>query len=269
MSTYCSHNVGAVATAAIVLFLGFAASARAASIYSGGHGDMGVEYDEAEPNAFFVHVHLDSGAIVDGLPLPSSEEFLPGDVIVQVPASSNIGRTAGVLSGSFEPYDFTGASFDFLGAGVGEDLWVLMFDSADTSFYNQPFLGLGAEEGFVPSDWNGSIQYRLTGFSGPGSFSVLSGAFSRRWDTADASFANDAINVGPGGHSHFYWAFTEPGTYEVEVTVAGTHKVHGLVTGTDTFTFQVVPEPSSIALLTMGSIGLVGIVVRQRRRTRA
>ncbi|MGD9647332.1 MAG: choice-of-anchor M domain-containing protein [Pirellulales bacterium] len=239
----------------------------AASVYTGGHGDMGVEYDaDEDPNGFFVHLHVAAGAIVDGASLGDSEEFLPSDAIIQVPNSSNIGRTAGVLGGSFEAYDFTGAGFDFLGTAVGKPLWVLMFDSADASYYGQPFFGMGAEEGFVAADWSGSIQFALTGFSGPGDFAAMSGAFSRRWDTQDASFANDLINIGPGGHSHFYLAFTAPGTYEVELTVTGTHKVHGAVTGSDTFTFEVVPEASSLAMVAFGSVGLAAATWRRRRR---
>jgi len=257
--------VGTAALAAAVLFLNGGLLAQAASVYSSGHGDIGVEFEDDEPNEFHVHAHVGAGAIVDGFPLLDEEEFHPEDVIIQVPTSSNIGRTAGVLGGSFEAYDFTGAGFNFLGTGVGADLWVLMFDSADASFYGQPFMGLAAEEGIVPGNWSGSIQFAMTGFSGPGNFSVLSGAFSRRWDTADTSFANDVINVGPGGHSHFYWAFTEPGLYEVEITVSGTHNTHGFVTGTDTFTFQVVPEPSTIAMGALGAVGLVGFARRRRR----
>lgn len=269
MNTSLRQLIGTAALAALVLCLNGGLRAQAASVYSGGHGDLGVEYEDAEPNDFHVHAHIGAGAIVDGVPMVDEEEFHGDDIIIQVPNSANIGRTAGVLGGSFEAFDFTGAGFNFLGTGVGQNLWVLMFDSADASFYGQPFMGLAAEEGFVPSEWSGSIQFAMTGFSGPGNFSVLSGAFSRRWDTADASFANDVINVGPGGHSHFYWAFTEPGLYEVEVTVSGTHNTNGFVTGTDTFTFQVVPEPSSIAMLAMGAVGLIGFGARFRRRANA
>ena len=242
------------------------ASALAASVYTGGHGDLGVEYDaDEEPNGFHVHAHIGAGGMVNGAPLDDEAEFEPADLIIQVPNTSNIGRTAGVLGGSFEAYDFTGAGSNFLGTDVGDDLWVLMFDSADAAFYGQPFLGMAAEEGFTPSDWSGSIQFAMTGFSGPGNFSAMSGAFSRRWDTEDGSFANDLINIGPGGHSHFYLAFTAPGIYEVELTVTGTHKLHGLVTGTDTFTFEVVPEASSLVMLAIGSVGLVSVGRRRRR----
>lgn len=253
----------------LLLFQPFAMPAIAASIYSGGHGDMGVAWDVSQPNDFFVHAHLGIGAIVDGTPLTSDEEYLPGDVIIQVPKSSNIGRTAGVLEGSFEPYNFTGASFDFLGADVGQNLWMLMFDSADASIYGMPFLGLAAEEGFSPGDWNGALQFKLTNINGPGNLSAMTGAFSRRWDTADGSFANDVINIGPGGHSHLYLAFTHPGIYEVELTVMGAHRTFGPVTGTDTFRFQVVPEPSSLGLFAIGSVGLVGVAVRKRARRNA
>ncbi|MBX3415537.1 MAG: choice-of-anchor M domain-containing protein [Pirellulales bacterium] len=255
-----------VALATLLAATVFSRTVYAESIYSGGHGDIGAAYEIDEPNEFHLHLHAGAGAIVDGSPLIDEEEFHAEDVIIQVPTSSNIGRTAGVLGGSFEAYDFTGAGFNFLGTGVGDNLWVLMFDSADASYYGQPFMGLAAEEGFTPSQWSGSIQFQLSNFSGPGQLSVLSGAFSRRWDTFDNSFANDVINIGPGGHSHFYWAFTEPGTYQVEVTVQGTHNLHGLVTGTDTFTFHVVPEPGSLGLLGLGALGLVGFGARYRVR---
>jgi surface-anchored protein len=247
----------------VVLWLS-GSTARAAAIYSGGHGDLGVEYDPGEdPHAFHVHVHVHAGSIVDGAPLADDEEFDGGDVSVLVPASANIGRTSGTLMGSFEPFDYTTAAFDFLGTAPGERMWLLPFDSADASFYGTPFLGIAAEEIGSPSQWVGAITFKMTGFTGPGEVSVFTGAGTRRWDTADGSFANDSLNIGAGGHGHFNWAFTAPGIYEVQVEVSGTNSIHGAVSGSGLLMFQVVPEPSSLLLLVLGGASLVW---RGRRR---
>lgn len=241
--------------------------ATAAAVYSAGHGDIGVEYDAGEdPNGFFVHLHAHAGTIVDGAPLDDDEEYTGGEAVVLVPNSTNIGRTAGEFGGSLESYDFTTPAFNFLGTPSGENLWVLMFDSADVDFYGGPFLGLAAEEGFTPGQWNGSLVFAMTAFSGPGNLALFTAAGTRRWDTQDGSFANDTVNVGPGGHSHFFWSFTAPGVYDVTVSVTGDHKTHGTVTGTDTFRFVVVPEPGSAALLIAGSVVACGYGLRRLGR---
>ncbi len=64
-----------------------------------------------------------------------------------------------------------------------------------------------------------------------------------------------------GGHDHFNYGFSEQGLWSVELTVSATHTTEGLLTDTETFTFQVIPEPSTALLGLFGALGLL----RRRR----
>jgi surface-anchored protein len=62
-------------------------------------------------------------------------------------------------------------------------------------------------------------------------------------------------------HAHFGWGFTEEGTYDLTFEISGTHGVDGFKSATATYSFSVIPEPSSALL---GAIGALGLLRRRR-----
>ncbi len=121
-------------------FLALGATANAQLLYSSGHGDVGIAYEDGE---LVPHWHIDTGI------LPETE-YDPGEV------RAVVGAQRSSPSGSES----------VLGVTSGSSIYV-----AGTSA-TQPNLGFGSEE-LDPADWQslsafGQINIELTAFSGPG-----------------------------------------------------------------------------------------------------
>ena len=220
--------------------------ASAASIYTAEHGDLGIAY---EGGALEPHYHLGPAAIVDGSPVgnaPDGMEFAPDELITFV-ADPSVARPAG-------------AQWNFLGSASGAPIWFL--PQAEDS--GKPFFGIASEE-LTPGDWT-VLSLSLTGMNGPagGHFSLYQtdgfGSPIVQFATSDGITGTDSYNLIIGGHAHYNWAFTEPGIYELEFTVSGTHASDGFKTASATYTFGVtqVPEPGSSALGLLAAGALLG-----------
>jgi len=227
--------------AAVVFGAAILSSVAQAATYTEGHADFGVGYEDGVLN---FHFHGE-GATVDGT-YREDEEFEISDVIAIASEESMI-----TLPFAFAP----------LGADAGDTVWVL----PEVQNPALPFLGLATEE-LLSSEW-GNLTFTLGAVnspSGTGQFALWqSGSFGEtllRMSTADPGV--DQVVLAPGSHSHYNWGFTEAGNWEIEITVSGNHVTDGLISATQTLNFQVIPEPSAALL---GSIGLLGLVVRRRR----
>ncbi len=221
--------------------LAAAMPAGAALIYSTGHADLAVGYEDG---AFDFHFHAEGGTI-DGVDV-DDQEYEAGEIITLV-------STAAMVT--------LASDFPALDAGPGQTVWVL----PETENFQLPFLGLATDE-LSASQW-GNITFtvgEVNSPSGTGHFALWqTGSFGDiilHMSTADAS-ANNFFETPADTHSHHNYGFSEPGNWEIELTVSGTHVTDGFKTASETFTFQVVPEPSSALLAAMGAL----MFLRRRR----
>lgn len=227
-------------TAAFLTAAFFAMSSSAsAMLWTAGHGDLGIEYlgsNELEP-----HWHLGEGnafVTIDGVPQqlgPDGDEF-EADELIAVTDLTTI-RDADPV-------------WDFIGVNSGESFYVFP-EPEDPSV---PYIGIGTEE-LAPVDWTGSLTLALTAFSGPGVFSLYSvngfGAPTKLIGTDDGVTDADSLSLTPDDHVHYTWAFSAQGSYDLTFQIGGLHSVDGASTGSETFTVNVVPEPSSAGFIVL------------------
>ncbi|MGC1480959.1 MAG: choice-of-anchor M domain-containing protein [Chthoniobacterales bacterium] len=231
-----------------------AAFARAETVfYSAGHGDIRIEVfdDDGGPQLrpFF---HFDNTAILDGERVPAPLDLAAATVLTSVPHSATL---------------FVDAPW--LGRSAGDTVNLIEAGQRPGS----PFLGFGAEN-LSPSDWSGPLTLSLVGMRAPEGENVaiwqfqFQGVFTA-WESVGGIENSAAVPIPAGGHDHFNLGFTAPGIYELDLVASGNHTTLGNLTGPPTtLTFVVaVPEPGTVALLALGSIGVV--IFHRRRMTRA
>lgn len=197
-----------------------------------------VALDPLLTQGFEPHYHnhgAPDAAVVDGVPQTSESEYEPGDLIVVVPELSV--TTLGAINYYWLPQT-----------------------EMDASANGTPFLGIGIEE-LSPGDWiGGTVSLKLVSISGPGDFKLWQddgfGGANVFFDSAGDSFTLTA-----GSHTHYNWGFTEVGAYELEFEISGNHIDDGLQSASGSYTFHVIPEPSSALL---GAFAWLLLVRRKR-----
>jgi len=228
-------------------------SAASALNFSSGHGDIGIAYeDEGSGPEFFFHYHLEASSNL------GEGEFEASDITTIVPASQ---LTAAPNNPTLNL---------MTGTTPGSDLWTL----PQSEVGGVPFLGIATEE-LDPADFPGTVTFELdsvTSPSGLGDFSLWQadglGGFDFFFSTANEAGTENGDNTrqaSVGVHDHYNWGFTEPGLWTLEMTVSAVHVTDGLLSSTETFAFNVVPEPSSYAIIV--GLGAMAIsLVRRRQR---
>jgi surface-anchored protein/MYXO-CTERM domain-containing protein len=220
-------------------------NASAAAIYSLGHADFGIGYD----GGFELHHHVHAGSTVNGSAILEDAEFAPGDLTVLVPFITESRPE--------------GSQYNFLGVSAGIPVWTL----PEVEDVSKPFYGLGSEE-LVPAHFTGDLTFQLLSVvSAPagGHFSLWrdnGGSPIERFATSNGVDGSDSFQLTPGGHEHYNWSFTQPGVYELSFRVSGTHGIDGFGSDTQTFSFEVAPEPSKALF---AGVGLGAILFRRRR----
>jgi surface-anchored protein len=219
----------------IVLASALAFVARAETRLASGHADIGVGYH----GGFDLHVHQEE---------PFEAEYAPDEVTFVVGEAARTTSPGGLFAASLGP--------------AGSVAWVLSTSPQP----DLPFIGFGTEE-LAQDDWLGNISLTLSGFSGPGNLAVWSvGAFGNTEvaiDTTRGAGLPNSLSLAPGTHAHYNLGFSQPGLYEVSCVASGTHATDGVASGAGTYRFEVVPEPSTWALLGLG--GAVALFAARRR----
>lgn len=222
-------------TLIIIASLAVAGSASAFdTILSTGHADIAVGYSNG---SWDLHVHDDL------------EEYHPEDVLLQVLNDGQTNRPGG-------------SQWDFMGVGAGSTIWVL----PQTFNPNLLYLGIVAEEIDSGIFDNNEVFWNLKSLSGPGHFSVWqSDTFGNplvRMASSDGFSSADRFTVPVGGHQHTNFGFTAEGFYEVGLSVGGFIGGNWVESDIETYNFQVVPEPATMAAVGLG----VAALMRRRRR---
>ena len=172
------------------------------------------------------------------------------------------------LQGSTITYNFgTNAKVDVtIGASNLGLLWVSPASEVEADDMGMPFIGFSAEELVAP--FTGPVTFTMTGFSytgsGTGNFYMFEGEDIFFNSTAGpGSFGEFSVDVGQHGHGEF--GFSDAGLYQITLEAGGNNGAP--VSGDPaTFTFDVVPEPSTYALLGLGAGALA--LLRWRKRSR-
>ena len=170
------------------------------------------------------------------------------------------------LQGSTITYNFgTNAKVDVtIGASNLGLLWVSPASEVEADDMGMPFIGFSAEELVAP--FTGPVTFTMTGFSytgsGTGNFYMFEGEDIFFNSTAGpGNFGSFLVNVGQHGHGEF--GFSHAGFYEITLVASGNNG--SPVSGDPaTFAFDVVPEPSTYALLGLGA-GVLSLMFWRKR----
>jgi surface-anchored protein len=172
------------------------------------------------------------------------------------------------LQGSTISYNFgTNVKTEvIIGANNLGMLWVSPANEVEADEKGMPFIGFSAEELFAP--FTGTVTFTMTGFSytgsGTGNFYMFEDA-DMFFDSTAGPGSYGSFSVLVGQHSHGEFGFSEAGLYEITLVATGNNGEP--VSGDPaTFTFDVVPEPSTYALLGLGAGALA--ILRWRKRNR-
>jgi len=223
-----------------------ALNSQAAILITGGHVDIvAFEYESVAAGAggFEAEIHNEGGpdgAIVNGVREEIESHYEPDHTTIVIADSSS-------------------TIFD------GNTYFWLPSDEANAANEGVPFAGFGLEE-LADADWNGDLTFTLTSvvFSGAGTGRFLlwtdSPAEILHFDSADLANFN-SISLSPDTHTHYNWGFSDVGTYEMTIEISGVHVDDGFQFGSATYTFQVVPEPSTAL---MGALGALALLRRKR-----
>ncbi|NDD57508.1 MAG: PEP-CTERM sorting domain-containing protein [Verrucomicrobia bacterium] len=208
---------------------------------SDGHIDIfEVHYDSSVvPTEFALHIH-------DHV---TETHFEAADVILQVNESSYFASPSGLVG-------VLGASSYILPASqeAGMLYGGISADGPLGVFQNNRF----------------RIQMVSAGSENPGNFALYrfsgGGTLQVGLQSLGGSVSVNEVTVPIGGHEHWNWGFSAPGIYTFEFKGLGTKSVDLsiLETAPEIFTFHVIPEPSSGALVLAGTA--VVLALRRMRR---
>ena len=217
--------------------------ARATTTISSGHTDIfEAEYitvDEVTGVALttpqlHLGVHTDSG------------HYEPADVLLEVGSAA---------------YGSTTAFSPTITSLLGANAWILPVDLEQAD--NLGLLEAGVAKAGFPA---GSVTFTMVaaGAANPGNFALFNSSSAIRLSATESEVGTSSFSI-TTGHIHYNWGFSAPGTYTFDLKASYTDANFGVLeSATETYTFNVVPEPSTGVLLMAGLATLSAV----RRRTR-
>ncbi|KRP31502.1 MAG: hypothetical protein ABS32_07170 [Verrucomicrobia subdivision 6 bacterium BACL9 MAG-120820-bin42] len=196
-----------------------------------GHTDIfEAEYEQDGTNTPTVHlgVHTDTG------------HYEPADVLLEV-GNAAYGSTA----------EFSPTIISLLGANA----WIL---PADLEAADQ--LGIiqaGVVKAGFPDTQPVTFTMVAAGAANPGNFALFNSGSAIRLSATGSEVGTSSFSI-TTGHIHYNWGFSAPGIYTFDLKASYTDAVFGaLESAVETYTFNVIPEPTGGALLlTAFSVGL-------------
>lgn len=171
-------------------------------------------------------------------------------------------RAVGIFDEATPPLTRPASSqWDFLGVGAGEPIYILPASGSPNTL---PFLGFSTEDSSVAS-FDDIISFQLTGFSGPtgSTFNLYVSSSSIFMTGTSSSLTGPGINLEIGDHQHYNWAFSHMGVYDLTFSYSGELGTT-TYTGSDTFRFEIIPEPGSSLFVLLG----IGYLILRRKRWR-
>ena len=180
------------------------------------------------------------------------------------------------LQGSTITYNFgTNAKTNVtVGASNLGELWVSPPSEVEADDMNMPYIGFSAEELSATNGWSGLVTFTMTNFrfatnsftvgTNTGNFYMFEGEDIFFNSTTTNNFGSFEVAVGQ--HAHGEFGFSDAGLYEITLVASGTNNATAVSGEAATFAFDVVPEPSTYALLGLGAGALALLQWRKRSR---
>lgn len=150
-------------------------------------------------------------------------------------------------------------------------VWLSAHSENDADLMNQPFLGFSGKE--LGTGWTGNVTFTLKNllYSGTGTGNLFffedEDVFWNSTSLVGGSYGQFSVLAGQHGHGEF--AFSAEGLYTLTLEVSGTFNdgtsTSTLTSSPTTLNINVVPEPSSGALLLVGMAALAAVRQKIRR----
>ena len=195
-----------------------------------GHTDIfEAEYEQDGTNAPTVHLGVHAG----------TNHYGPANVLLEVGIAANVS---------------TAAFLPTITSLLGANAWILPEDLDQAA--NSGLIEAGVAKAGFPA---GSVTFTMldAGPGNPGNFALFNSSSAIRLSATGSEVGTSSFSI-TTGHIHYNWGFSAPGTYTFDMKASYTDEAFGVLeSAVETYTFNVIPEPTGGALLLIAfSVGL-------------